>query len=323
MPKFRLPGLPTSTCDSPVEIADFWEIETLIASSKKASLNNLRATLHRETESDPATDAELDIEEESQLDFAIDEIRYRIATCGPTRYPFGFSGESDRVLIYKADRPEQMRLLYIFLLLVTRMNMNIRRTFNDVDGPLLFEEVCEAALKGVWSNRTKTHRFGTSSGQGNFPNKLKSFFDDLEEFPLRSDREIPNHGGDDGLDIAVWTSFTWAPSEQSNAPRGKLILLAQCKTGTSWEVADLQRLQPDSFFGKWMAPEPCGQTVRAFLASARVDRNKWEDHHRDGGLIFDRCRIFDYTAENLPESVFSKVRIWTEAALECSDLGIR
>jgi len=320
MPKFRLPGLPTEASDSPVEIADWWEIVALKSKGKKASLNDLRAIRHRQTETDPDTDAEEDIEEESRFDFAIDEIRYRFAACG-ANYPFRLVGQFDRVLDYNAEDPEESRLLYLFLLLTTRLNMNSRREFNDIDGPLLFEEVCEIALKSIWNDRAKIHRFGTSSGQGDFPQKLKAFFQDLQEFDLRSDRVIPNHGGDDGLDIAIWTSFTWMPLDNSRAPQGKLILLAQCKTGTSWKVPDLQRLQPDSFFGKWMAPQPCGQTARAFMASARIEQIDWEDHHRDGGLFFDRCRIFDYAVGRLPKDVFAKVRLWTEGALACPDLG--
>jgi hypothetical protein len=274
MPKFRLPALPTYDCDSQVEIADLWEVVALISSSGKASLNDLRSIIRRQAESDPGLDAEEDIEEESRFDFAIDEIRYRIAACGQNNYTFGFAQDSERVLEVKSGSAPTLRLLYMFLLLTTRLNMNTCRVFNKVDGPLLFEEVCEVALKTIWSDRVRSHRFGTSSGQGNFNRKLKVFFKDLGEFTLRTDRTIPNHGGDDGLDLAVWNTFAWENADPTQIPRGKLILLAQCKTGTSWDKADLQRLQPDSFFQKWMHPTPLGQTARAFMVSARIDKRE-------------------------------------------------
>lgn len=323
MPKFRLPALPTYDCNSPVEIADLWEVVAILSTSQKASLNDLRAITRRQAESDPSLDTEEDIEEESRFDFASEEIRYRIAACGPDNYPFSFAQDSERVIELKAAAAPEKRLLYLFLLLATRLNMNSCRVFNEIDGPLLFEEVCEVALKKIWNNRVRSHRFGTSSGQGNFPGKLQSFFNDLGEFTLRNDRVIPNHGGDDGLDLAVWNTFAWENADPTQIPRGKLILLAQCKTGTSWDKADLQRLQPNNFFENWMQHTPLGQTARAFMASARIDMREWEDHHRYGGLFFDRCRIVDYAAGHLPNDVFQKLQNWTEGALASQDLGIR
>jgi hypothetical protein len=322
MPKFRLPALPSYDCDSPVEIADLWEKEALCTTAQRASLNDLRAIVRRQAEADAGLDAEEDIIEESCFDFAIDEIRYRIAACGPDKYPFRFA-HSNRVLELNTQLDSARRLLYVFLLLTTRLNMNSRRVFNGVDGPLLFEEVCEITLKRIWSERVCSHRFGTSSGQGNFPTKLRTFFHELREFSLRGDRVVPNHGGDDGVDLAVWNRFTWEGADRDRAPRGKFILLAQCKTGTSWGKSDLLRLQPRSFFEKWMEHTPLGETARAFMASARIEANEWEDHHRDGGLFFDRCRIIDYASGNVPNNICQKVQAWTDGAMECQDLGVR
>ncbi len=320
MPKFRLPGLPSTGCDSAVEIADFWEIVALSANSRKASLNDLRAIIQRQAEIDDETEADEEIIEESRYEFAIEEIRYRLSACGPNKYPFSFSEKSDRVIVLREDLHTERWLLYIFLLLTTRLNMMTRRVFSAVDGALLFEEVCEIALKSMCGDRFICHRFGTSSGQGNFSRKLTAFFLAIKEFGLRNDRIIPNHGGDDGVDLATWNTFSW--TGESNAPQGKLIVLAQCKTGTSWDRADLERLHPRNFFTKWMIHEPLGVQVRAFMVSSRVDVQEWEDHHRNGGLFFDRCRIVDYAVGRLPDPLFERVRLWTEAAMECPDLGL-
>lgn len=324
MPKFRLPAIPSWDCDSPVEIADWWEIESTRAQSRSASLNALRAGVAREAETDPATDAEADIDEESRFDYAINEVKYRINVCTAAAYPFRFSENSERVLTVVqplGGDGGQSWWLYMFLLLTTRLNMNTRREFAGVDGTLLFEEVCEVALMTFGGAKLKSHRFGTSKSQGNFPAKLRAFFADLKEFDLREDREIPNHGGDDGLDIGMWNTFNWGG--ETKPPQGKLILLAQCKTGTSWEKADMQRLQPDTFFDKWMAHSPLGATARAFMTSSRVDAREWEDCHREGGLFFDRCRIVDYAAGRLPTEMFSRLRSWTAGAIACEDLGVR
>lgn len=322
MPKFRLPAIPSSDCDSPVEIADWWEIEALRAASRSASLNELRANVARQAEINPGTDAEADIEEESRFDFAIEEIKHRVNVCNAAAYPFAFRADSERVLVVRAAQPEdQGWWLYVFMLMATRLNMNTRRSFAGIDGTLLFEEICEVALTAIYGPKMRTHRFGTSSGQGGFPNKLRAFFADLQEYALRDNRVIPEHGGDDGLDIALWNTFSWAGA--APPPRGKLILLAQCKTGTSWDKSDLQRLQPDSFFDKWMSPTPLGATARAFMIAGSVDATEWEDCHRDGGLFFDRCRIVDYAAGRLPAPLLARIRAWTEGAIACEDLGDR
>lgn len=315
MPKFRLPDLPAASCDSAVEIADWWELEAIRAEANKTSLGSLRRTAIRPSESDPETDITEDIEEEARFDFAIEEIRLRQLALPDGHYPFVF-GSSERVLKFEHTNPN--RWLYIYLLLATRLNMTDRKVQVGIDGALLFEEVCEVALKAYAGPRHRSHRFGTSAGQGNFSAKLTALFKDLNEFSLRDDREIPNHGGDAGLDLALWGQFTW---KGTSAPRrGKLILLAQCKTGTSWGDADLSRLQPKPFFDCWMAPPPLGETTRAFMVASCIEQAGWENCHRLGGLIFDRLRVVDCAATHIPAELASRIRKWTQAALKCEDL---
>jgi len=324
MSSFRLPAPPSPSTESPVEIADFWEILATGQPGSDISLSSVRAVIDRVAESDPAEDAEEDIEEEGRFDDAIDEVKYRMCVCGEA-YPFYFTSDSERVLALRDEGTCAKRALYLFLLLATRLNMNSRRVFEEIDAPLLFEEVCEAALKEMCGPRGRTHRFGTSAGDQNFDDRLRSFFSELQEFALRDDREIPKHGGDDGLDLAWWNTFAWhcdIPYQGVHErPPGKLIVLAQCKTGTSWAAPDMQRLQPSTFFDKWMTHTPLGQTARSFMAAARVDHSEWEDMHREGGMFFDRCRIVDYAAPRMSDELWIKVRRWTTAAAVCPDLG--
>src|SRR5437868_12435421 len=133
MPSFRLPALPSASTESPVEIADFWEILAVRRAQRTVSLASVRAALDRIAESDPAEDTEQDIEEEGRFDDAIDEIKYRMSVCGDS-YPFYFATESDRVIALHSEVECEKRALYLFLLLTTRLNMNTRRMFNDVDG---------------------------------------------------------------------------------------------------------------------------------------------------------------------------------------------
>ncbi len=83
----------------------------------------------------------------------------------------------------------------------------------------------------------------------------------------------------------------------------------------------MQRLQPLTFFNKWMAHVPLGDSARLFMTAARVDQEGWEDVHRERGIFFDRCRIVDYAVQHLPAEVWDRIRRWTAAAAQCGDLG--
>lgn len=324
MAQFRIPATPSWDCDQPIEIADFWELLALRASSHSAALANVRAAIAQHAEVDADADAEDDIAEETRLDFAIREIHERAAICGTAHYPFNLASVSDRVLEFKPLADNKGFWLYIFLLLTTRMNMKERQILDSVNAPLLFEEICEVALKSLGGLRAQVHRFGTSAGSQNFAERLKDFFQKFDEYPLRVDRAIPKNGGDDGLDLAMWSKFSWQSNTrwrpEVGSPRGKLILLAQCKTGTSWDDADLNRLQPETFFDSWMQRQPRGQANRAFMSSCRVEPQDLEDYQQDC-LFFDRCRIVDYAAEVLPDGVFERVVTWTKAAFACPDFA--
>jgi len=324
MAQFRIPATPSWDCDQPIEIADFWEILALQATSHSASLANVRAAIAQHAEVDAEADTEDDIAEENRLDFAIREIQERVAICGAAQYPFKLANESDRVLESKPHANNKGFWLYCFLLLATRMNMKERQILGGVNAPLLFEEICEVALRNLNGAKADVHRFGTSAGGQNFTQRLQEFFQKFDEYPLRTDRDIPKNGGDDGLDLALWNKFSWQSETrwrpEARSPRGKLIVLAQCKTGTSWDEADFNRLQPETFFDKWMKRQPRGQTNRAFMSACRVEAQELEDYQQDC-VFFDRCRIVDYAAEVVPDDVFNRVRTWTEAAYACPDFA--
>src|ERR1051325_7666100 len=100
-------------------------------------------------------------------------------------------------------------------------------------------------------------------------------------------------------------------------------------TGSIWlggpllrgETISHMRLPTIARQGKCMTPTPMGQTARTFMAATRVDRNEWEDMHREGGMFFDRCHIVDYALSRMTDELRTKVRTWTMAATACADLG--
>lgn len=99
----------------------------------------------------------------------------------------------------------------------------------------------------------------------------------------RVDRPNLSDQKDAKLDLVVWRPFL------DDRP-GKLIGFGQCATGNDW-TDKLTHLQPLAFCGMWMLDTPLVEPVRFFFVPFRIERRRWLDATRNGGIIFDRCRI--------------------------------
>ena len=289
-------------------LADHWEITCLRSNRGMASLSDLKQDLQLPGDPNPGEDAEHDIGLEGILDFALDEINDRRNSCGQGRfqYPFDFSnGRQTRITLRKPVRKSDY--LYIFLLLATRGNMNRDRVHAGHDATLLFEEICEYSLSAILGSRKQVLRFGASKAGGAFPARIKELClllgDEVKPIPSPAYNQT---AGDDGLDIAAWVSF-------SDKRRGKLIIFAQCKTGDSWDTADMSRLRPAEFCRLWMTPQPLITPERAFMVAKRCRRDWW-DKSVYGGIFFDRCRVVDF-ANSIPSTLLSKVKNWVDSAI--------
>ncbi len=318
---FRLPGIPTVDVSqgdraSPVEIADFWEISCLRSPRKRASSEDIKLVLQRPAETDAESDDEADIRLEAIIEDAANEIRNRQEACGSGHheYPFHFEGAS--LLLKESDRPDdESNRLYLFLLLATRLNMNADRNHGGHDGTLLFEEVCETCLGNVFGSRRLSLGFGASKIGGSFPTRMTRLCGSLGEGVQRKRNvSYQQNSGDDGLDLASWLPF-------SDRRRGKPIIFAQCKTGSSWTTADMRRLDPEAFCNLWMHPKPLLPPSRAFMAASRFDQDEWE-RSIYAGLFFDRCRIMDFS-DGIPALLLVRMREWTNAAMQSQPFTMR
>jgi hypothetical protein len=298
-----------------VEWADFLEIQCLFQSDRNASSGDLLAALSR-------IDDDI-LEERGRVDGRFDglvfdtftELRARSEHCGRGVYKYPFRVDEEGQFIELRSRRGQ-RELYLFLLLATRMNMNVDRVQNGIDATHLFEQICCEVAKGYWGERAEALVFGTARRTetdevGRFPDAVDNLCSRLGEgtrFYCHSGHQPSAKDGN--LDIVVWKRFT----DQRN---GHLIGFGQCKTGTHFDNGIFE-LQPQGFCKKWMLTSPTATPVRLFFTTARPTNKNWFDLCVDAGIVFDRCRMLDF-APRMPE-LKPLWQAWLNGALE--DNGI-
>ena len=88
----------------------------------------------------------------------------------------------------------------------------------------------------------------------------------------------------------------------------------QCATGSDW-TDKLTQLQPEAFCGMWMLDTPAVAPVRLFFVPFRIERRRWLDAARRGGIIFDRCRIAVH-ARRIGGELMSECADWTTHVFE-------
>lgn len=302
--------------------ADFAELQCLRAPMGKVSVRDLEGWLGQASESDD----EAGIEDERPASVSRDaeaafvELAARQQACGPDGYPFD---AVDGVLTFRADawsHPRQAQ--YLFMLVATRNNMNTRRTAvvqsAEVDGTELFEEVsARVALKFIGgtddASRCGFRVVGTARRQASQSvTSYRSAIEDLCRcigegggYKQKPDTGKPQ---DDGLDIAVWKSF-------SDGQVGKLVVFGQCKTGDSWGEGDITRLDPQSILSmRTQDGQFCHQPMRAFFATKRVSA-MWPKLTSHQTLLFDRCRIVDYS-DAMSSDLVSQCAGWAQSVMD-------
>ena len=317
---FKWPdGVPTPK--APVyELADFAELVCWRDGS--ASVTSLSRSLDRADENDYSDGV---LEDEETLDgdeqyhrarggvgAAFIEIETRARACR-SGYPFVVDRDGNTIHLAE-DANDSKSIIYQYLLLATRLDMSRNRTHVGIDGAHLFEELAAEISREYFGSRAKSTVFGTASGSADFPGKVNDLCNSLGEGDWFSDRTGKSSRQKDGnLDVVAWKSFT-------DGRAGKLIAFGQCKTGTNWRD-DVAKLQPDVFCGKWFRTRPASMPIRMFFVSEAIHTNDWMDNALDAGLLFDRCRIIDFS-DNVSGQLLAKIARWTMAAAQATELPI-
>lgn len=308
---FRWPNTPS--LDSPPHVvADYIELLCW----QRSAMSDTAVTRHFERleENDHTAGVQEDSDIEEGVDCGFREIEARIRACGPG-YPFSLD-DGGHNLRRQRCAGNSRRLVYLYLLLATRLNMTTARRQDDIDGTQLFEKLSAMTAEAYFGQRTESFVFGTAAA-GTFREKITELCSRIGEgegFRKQDDKPAERDGG---LDVVVWKHF------EDRTP-GKLIGFGQCKTGTSYPD-NLSPIDPGGFCNKWMIDMPIvTPTPMYFVAEAQPrheSKSRWRKLVLDVGLLFDRCRIVDY-CNDLRDDLLCTLGTWTSAAAIANDLPI-
>ena len=307
---FKLPGIPTSQADTH-ELADFAELLCWMRGS--TSEREIVAALGRIDDNDTMAGCN-DVEDENgaTLDEVMNEIERRDTACG-SGYPFKLELEGTVLKCCPVTPEATQSIVYLYLLLSTRLNMKSDRIHADIDGADLLETLSAHALKSyLGTSNARSMVFGTSKS-GTFPDRVNNLCQELREGTgFRSLDNAPVQAKDDKLDAVAWIPF-------ADRLPSQLIIFAQCKTGTSWHDSTAQ-LQPGVFIDKWMGGKVLVNPLRAFCVSEAIDTSRFRGIAKSAGVLFDRCRLVQFS-DGLSGTTLSKIQTWTKAALETDPLN--
>jgi hypothetical protein len=197
--------------------------------------------------------------------------------------------------------------IYTYLLLCTRLNMRDHRTWRNIDGSKIFEQLAAIVAKNYFGERAQSEVFGTAE-EGRFQEKVDLICESIGEgrqFTNRS-KHTPT-AQDDKLDIVVWKSF-------KDQNRSKIIGFGQCKTGTSWDDSSMIELQPKDFCEKWFLDVPVSAPLKIFFSSQYFPLDDYSKA-KNAGLVFDRFRILDYLPYDIDSELLNKIQLWCRTAI--------
>lgn len=288
--------------DSDFLIADYLEYLCLLRGESVSDME-LRSLFS-------ISDDELDNEgAESSDDASLYAVENAIAFCSQRRmivgdkYPFVISAHN----ITKDSEESWQHVVYLFLLLATRLNMNTQRVQNGQDATKLFELLCERVLAAYLGENAKSFVFGTGVG-GGFQAKIEDL---ISQLCLKASYKNPfgstGRQKDGNLDVVAWIPFADKKDSQ-------LIVFGQCKTGDNWEDK-LTELQPEEFFSNYMYGKPYNGACKAFFVAESFGDYKWEERVTSGGIFFDRMRIMQYLPQVIDDVLLANIKIWLEGAL--------
>jgi len=293
-----MPTLPVPPNDE-LKLADWLEILALISDDQRASLGDLERALRRssvlETGDDQRTQEAIG-EKSVQV---VSELRAR-ARSAKEAYPFALDGSTVRV-IGTTDRWAP----YLFCLCLSAIGASQPRS-QQLFPRRLFEHlsrVAAAAYLGGDSVRFASPRTGLPRPFAKAVTVLCNRLGEGERF-----RDQPSLSRKDAtLDVVAWKYFP-------DLLPGKIILFGQCASGADW-TTKLAALRPKDFCDQWMLEPPPSSLLRACFIPHRVPAERWNWFTRQGGILFDRCRLAYWSDTGAGAALLRQILHWTRLTL--------
>ncbi len=275
-----MPGLPKTPNDV-LRLADWLELQSLTSDDGSASHGDLQAALSQGSILEPNAPHEPDAFQavESLVLAVFDELEQR-SRAGQEGYPFSI----DLPRIVAPDNWQRTRSSYIYCLSLSYYGPR-QATPDGRQQRRTFEYLAVHAAKRYLPG--EAIRFASPRNPTDLPTSFSEAVNELCRTHLLEGagyRSQPTLSAKDkALDVVAWRHA------HDRLP-GKLILFANCASGRDWE-SKVDALQPNNFWGDWMAEAAVSQIVKAIFIPHRVDRKYWDKRSRAAGIIFDRCRI--------------------------------
>ena len=299
------------------DLADLWE--SVAVQHGNAGIQELQRIINTASDPDYSNGVQELDETEILLENLTGEIDRRVRVC-TAMYPFAISrsGYSLKYTPEHGDRETfHARKLYVFLLFVTRLNMNRHAKQGGILAPSLMEEISARLVTGFLGNSMgggKNRDFANFFvlGTGNrksFKDKIQHLCDLIQEGRPKPDFVDPR-GGDGGLDVVAWKGF-------SDGQPGKLVIFGQVKTGIFRpESLGQPRIQP--FISEFIY-DFVSNPLKAFMTSSVIGENeRWDTHARKAeGILMDRLRLVG-SCTGMPENIIGKVDNWLNKAIVLS-----
>lgn len=294
--------------DEVVHFADWLEVRAATNPNRIASIDDLARALQQATDYSPPV-------ARSKAEDAFVELSSRAIACGGGspgdfgNYPFELDGNVVRCVGPVSNNMSDAHLAYMFLLALSRHNMSSKtRKIAGHDGTQLFEELSESVLGGFFaagaSSKGGAKRFRTLA------TAFKDCVSEMCKIAHSGGCAVPKArspgGGDGGVDIFAWRTF-------SDRREGALLAFAQCKTGINWRNHTTRTI-PAEFCRRYIVPRPTVDPLRIYMVPVRVDGRDWSDVVGEAGILFDRCRIVDWSSKIAP-SLFERCHAWASGVL--------
>lgn len=312
---------PPIATSGPCKLADWLELQALVADDRNASIQDLVAGLRTGGSLD-ALDEDIDTlvdrrgEHSHQL--ATDtfyEIEHRMVAAD-RGYPF----EVGEQYIQLKSVVDIKTSTYIFQLLLSIFGANAGEEVGERPERDFESISLEAARSYFGRSKYDGHYpfgFPRRTGARTFKQAIDELCCQLGEGGGAKDQPRSEFQKDAHLDLVVWHGF---PDRRS----GQLIGFGQCTVSKEWKdkLTDL----PDTrtWCHLWIRDILTVTPMRMFFMPHRPTQDEWVDSAAYGGVLFERCRISYHTPE-IPDTVISACSRWIEAVLDLAvrDLRVR
>ncbi len=266
-----MPPLPIPSTD-PIKLADWLEINALLANDKNSSIGDMERVLHRSAVLEIYGNREAVEEKCAEV---LTELTERSSSAGDS-YPFESEGSVVRLKSRAEDFPA-----YIFCLCLSTFRMTQNKA-ERIFPTRIFEDLAGIAARNYVAGesvRFAAPRVGLPKSFGAAVTALCMHLGEGETYK----RQPPRSSQDRTVDVVAWKHFP-------DSLPGKLIVFGQCASGANWNKK-LGELQPRAFCEHWMNDPLVSVPLRAFFVPHRISRESWKWTSRLAGIVFDRCRL--------------------------------